>query len=102
MARFDVVLEDGSGRQRNCRLHLDAPSAGEALIRARVAMGSAVDPFEPGLRYAVFKHRRGRRRALVGYFLPPAGGDDGTAGVREPRRPRPAPPSLRAEALIPA
>lgn len=102
MARFDVVLQDARGSRRNCRLHLEAPSASEALVRARAAMGAAGGPFEPGFRYAVFRHRRGRRRALVGYFLPPSDGDDGSAGVREPRRPLPAPPSLRAEVPVPA
>jgi hypothetical protein len=42
---------------------------------------------------------RGRR--LVAVFMGP-GDDDGTAGVREPRRPRPTLPSLRAEADLPA
>jgi hypothetical protein len=102
MARFDVVLQDAEGSRRNCRLLVDASSASEALVRARASMGAAGVSFGPGCRYAVFKHRRGRRRALVGYFLAPGDGDDGSAGVREPRRPLPAPPSLRAEESVPA
>lgn len=38
-------------------------------------------------------------------FAPPAADgedDDGTAGVREPRRPRPAAPALAAELEVPA
>jgi hypothetical protein len=60
-------------------------------------MGAAGGSYGPGCRYAVFKHRRGRSRALVGYFLAPGDGDDGSAGVREPRRPPPAPPGLTAD-----
>ena len=41
-------------------------------------------------------------RRLVGAFLPEGGGGEGLAGVREPRRPLPTPPSLRAEAELPA
>ena len=51
--------------------------------------------------YAVYRHRRVRGRRLVGAFAPD-GPDDGLAGVREPRRPLPTPPSLRAEAELPA
>jgi hypothetical protein len=97
MARFDVVLEDGSGAQRNCRLHIEALSPAEALLRARGAM----PPLGGDHVYAVYRHRRARRRTLVGYYAGP-GGEDGSAGVREPRRPLPSPPSLSAAAEIPA
>jgi hypothetical protein len=98
MARYDVVLQDRVGSQRNCRLHIEAGSPGEALVRAR---GSMPAPGPDDEVYAVYRHHRGRGRKLVGYFGGP-GGDDGTAGVREPRRPLPNPPSLRAQAEPPA
>ena len=97
MATYDVQVRDHTGAMRNHRLHIEAASPSEAVMLARRQM-----PRPPGLEaYAVYRHRRLRGRKLVGLY--PAGdGDDGTAGVREPRRPHPAPPSLHAEAELPA
>jgi hypothetical protein len=97
MATYDVVVQDRGGRQCNYRLHVQAASTSEAVMWARFSMPPQADDH----LYAVYRHRRARRRKLVGYFAGP-GGDDGSAGVREPRRPAPAPPSLRAEADPPA
>lgn len=97
MSRYDVVLQGADGAQRTCRLHIEAGSPGEAVWRARRAMGAAATR-TTGELYAVYRHRRVRGRRLVGIF----GGDDGgTAGVREPRRPRPDLPSLRARLDVP-
>ena len=99
MATYDVQVRDHTGAMRNHRLHIEAASPSEAVMLARRDM-----PDSAGLEvYAVYRHRRLRGRKLVGLY--PAGGgggDDGTAGVREPRRPYPAPPSLSAEADLPA
>ena len=102
MARFDVVQRDGYGHACDIRPGLEAEGPAEALILARGSMARA-----PGAvpaddhTYAVYRRRRVRGRRLVAVFMGPEG-DDGTAGVREPRRPRPNPPSLRAEADLPA
>lgn len=96
MASYDVVLQDRAGGQRNCRLQVHAASPSEAVMWARASMPLSTEDH----LYAVYRHRRARGRKLVGLFAG-VGGDDGTAGVREPRRPLPAPPSLRAEADLP-
>lgn len=97
MARYDVQVHDDGGIMRNCRMHLQAASPSEALMLARTAM-----PDPPGAElYTVYRRRRLGRRKLVGTF-PAGGGDDGLAGVREPRRPHPTPPSLRAALDPPA
>jgi hypothetical protein len=99
MTTYDVHRQAGGhASQRAARLHLPADSAGEAVALARRALGA-----EHPEVYAVYRHRRLRRRKFVGLFAGPgAGPDDGTAGVREPRRPLPSPPSLRAEVPEPA
>lgn len=97
MAIFEVRLCDHRGDQHNAAAIVSAASPSEALILAR---GSLPARAEPHL-YAVYRRRRLGRHKLVGTF-PASGGDDGLAGVREPRRPRPSPPSLRAEADTPA
>jgi hypothetical protein len=98
MATYDVQVHDRVGIMRSCRLHLHAGSPSEAVMLARRAM-----PDPPGAElFTVYRHRRLGRRKLVGSFPAAGGGDDGLAGVREPRRPRPTPPSLRAEADPPA
>jgi hypothetical protein len=52
----------------------------------------------PGMELAVVIRKGLRRRATVLTGNPAGGPDDGgLAGVREPRRPKPSPPSLRAE-----
>jgi hypothetical protein len=97
MASYDVQVHDRVGVMRSCRMYLQAASPSEAVMPARRAM-----PDPPGAElYTVYRHRRLGRRKLVGSF-PATGGDDGLAGVREPRMPRPTPPSLRAEADPPA
>jgi hypothetical protein len=98
MATYDVQVHDRRGAMRHVLAHVDAGSPSEAILLARRTL-----PVSPGLElYAVYRHRRLRRRQLVGTFPAGGGGDDGLAGVREPRRPHPNPPSLRAEADLPA
>jgi hypothetical protein len=102
MARFDVVQRDQLGRACDIRPGLEADGPAEALLLARASMThepSAVRDDDHS--YAVYRRRRVRGRRLVAVFLGPDG-DDGLAGVREPRRPKPTLPSLRAEAELPA
>jgi hypothetical protein len=99
MATYDVHRQVGGRASAGAaRLHLSARSPGEAVALARRALGAG----GPDV-YAVYRHGRLRRRRFVGLFAGPggAGPDDGLAGVREPRRPLPTPPSLRAEAPDP-
>jgi hypothetical protein len=94
MAKYDVQVHDRVGVMRSCRMHLQAASPSEAVMLARQAM-----PDPPGAElFTVYRLRRLGRRKLGGSVPATGGGDDGLAGVREPRRPRPTPPSLRAEA----
>ena len=95
MRTFDVTARDRSGHLSSCTLSAD--NAGEAV--ARVRWTARADGTEV-VAYAVYRHRRVRGRRLVGLFAGP-GADGGPAGVREPRRPRPAPPSLSAHAIPP-
>jgi hypothetical protein len=91
MRRYDVEVHTGPGQRRDVRLRIEADNPGEAVVWARERMR----PHTAGEVYAVYRHRRVRGRKLVGYFAGP--GDDGAAGVREPRRPLPDPGTLRAE-----
>jgi hypothetical protein len=82
------VMRPVGGQPADCRLHVPAGSPGEAVWRASRQMRSSSTS---SLRvYAVYRHHRVRGRRFVGLF---AGGGDGSAGVREPRRPRPDLPS---------
>jgi hypothetical protein len=97
MARYEVRLRDHAGDRHHGAAVVSAASPSEAVMLARAGF-----PEPAGAHlYAVYRQRRLRRRKLVGTF-PLGGGDDGLAGVREPRRPLPAPPSLHAEADPPA
>ena len=98
MTHYDVQVHDRRGAMRHVLAHVEADSPSEAILLARRSL-----PVPAGVElYAVYRHRRLRGRQLVGTYPAGGGGDDGLAGVREPRRPRPSPPSLRAEADIPA
>ncbi|HEY7718464.1 MAG TPA: hypothetical protein VH915_06870 [Pedococcus sp.] len=88
MRSYDVVMRSADGEPVDCRLQVPAHSPGEAVCRASGQMRSPST--SPLTVYAVYRHRRVRGRRFVGLF---AGGGDGSAGVREPRRPRPDLPS---------
>ena len=90
MRTFEVTQRDSRGRGRStCRVA--AGDASEAVARVR-----AMAPVHAGATvYAVYRHRRLRGRRFVGLWSGAGpGSDGGPAGVREPRRPLPAPPSL--------
>ncbi|HET8767739.1 MAG TPA: hypothetical protein VFM86_10485 [Pedococcus sp.] len=96
MATYDVHVGDGRV-VRDFRAHITAASPSEAVQAARRAIP---EPAWHGL-VTVFRHRRLRGRALVGTYAAGGRGDDGSAGVREPRRPLPTPPGLSCEAEPP-
>jgi hypothetical protein len=105
MARYELIAHDRAGRPHGRPVLVTAASPGEAVMVGGPTLRRLTDrDCIHADRYAVYRHRRVRGRRLVGAFLPagPDGPGDGLAGVREPRRPLPAPPSLRAEAELPA
>ena len=101
MAIYDVVQHGQWPGPRGRALEISAASPGEAVMRARRALELTSPPGSgPGDPvYAVYRQRRVRGRRLVGVFG--AAGPEGTAGVREPRRPLTDPPSLRAVRDLP-
>src|SRR5689334_11825115 len=101
MARYELIAHDQSGRPHGRPVFVTAGSPGEAVMLGGPTLRRVTEHDRTHADvYAVYRHRRVRGRRLVGAFLPdgPGGNGDGLAGVREPRRPLPAPPSLRAEA----
>ena len=93
MARYQVTVdvEQGPRLDRTVR----ARSALAAYQSARSAL--IEDGVDPQARCLATVRRRSplRRATLVAGGPWTLGGDAGLAGVREPRRPSPAPPSLR-------
>ena len=102
MTRYELIAHDHLGRPQGRPVFVTAASPGEAVMVGAPTMRRVTerDRTHADL-FAVYRHRRVRGRRLVGAFLPDGGGD-GLAGVREPRRPLPTPPSVRAEAELPA
>jgi hypothetical protein len=94
MARYevDVCLRPGQRVRRKVRAR-SGHAAYERVVREHVEAGG-----EWSMVLAIVTKRGLRRRAtvLTGAQSGGDGGDDGgLAGVREPRRPKPNPPSLR-------
>jgi hypothetical protein len=94
MARYevDVCLRPGQRVRRKVRAK-SGHAAYERVVREHIEAGG-----EWSMELAVVTKRGLRRRATVLTGAQPGGdrGDDGgLAGVREPRRPKPNPPSLR-------
>ena len=99
MARYQVTVDVEKGP----RLHrtLRARSAQAAYQSVRSALiEQGVDPRAHCLA-SVRRRRRFRPSVLIAGGPWTDGGDDGSAGVREPRRPLPSPPSLSARLLPP-
>jgi hypothetical protein len=89
MARYDVDvrLKPGHHVRRKVRAR-SGHAAYERVAREHVEQGG-----EWSLDLAIVTRKGLRRKSTVLTAKPDAGG--GTAGVREPRRPKPNPPSLR-------
>jgi hypothetical protein len=102
MARYELIAHNRAGQPHGRPVFVTADSPGEAVMIGAPTLRRVIerDHTHADL-YAVYRHRRVRGRRLVGAFSPD-GPEPGTAGVREPRRPLPSPPSLRAEAELPA
>jgi hypothetical protein len=99
MARYRVTVdvEKGPRLDRTVR----ARSALAAYQSARSALiEDGVDPQARCLA-TVRRRRPLRRSTLVAGGPWTGGGDDGLAGVREPRRPSPSPPSLSLRRDLP-
>jgi hypothetical protein len=91
MARYDVDVCIKPG-QRVCR-RVRAKSghaAYERVAREHVESGG-----EWSMELAIVTRKGLRRRSTVLTGAMPGDDDGGLAGVREPRRPKPNPPSLR-------
>ncbi len=95
MARYDVDvrLRPGLHVRRQVRAK-SGHAAYERVLREHVEAGGEWQ-LDPAHGWAIVTRKGLRRKATV--LTGPDGGGDagGTAGVREPRRPKPSPPSLR-------
>jgi hypothetical protein len=99
MATYEVELHDRHGLWRH-RAVVRAAEPWDAVADARALLPETSDPDDT---YVVFQQRRLRRRRTllrVRAGGPWGAGGDG-AGVREPRRPKPGPGHLSAEADLP-
>ena len=92
MKLYEVVRHDGAGRHRGTFI-LPGLEPGDVMPMLD-RMAPSVEP----MTHDVYRIRRFRRPRHLVTFGPR--GDDGSAGVREPRRPLPHPPGLRAEAEL--
>ena len=107
MARYSVtlrVLPVPSCATLNARDALTARRVVQAPCARAAACLLAAPYVEAGLIVDWRARRSGIRqlaRRWSGWFVPD-GGDDGSAGVREPRRPRPSTGSASATAIDPA
>jgi hypothetical protein len=93
MARYDVDvrIKPGQHVRRKVRAR-SGHAAYERVVREHVESGG-----EWSMELAVVTRKGLRRRRSTVLTGNPAGGPDdgGLAGVREPRRPKPNPPTLR-------
>lgn len=93
MARYEVTIDVAHGPRVARKVRARCAEAAYQSVRSGLIEAGV----EPGERHlSTVRQRRLLRRTLQ--LLGSWGrgdGDDGTAGVREPRRPKPNPPSLR-------
>jgi len=98
MARYDVDIQVQPGE--HVRRKVRAKSGHAAYERVMCEHLERGGPMSMELAVVTRRGLRfgpGRRRSTVLTGQPPSDeGGGGLAGVREPRRPKPAPPSLRA------
>lgn len=99
MARYKVSIDVAHGARiaRTVRAR-SAQAAYQSVRSVLVESGVELD----GRHLSTVRRRRLLRRSLrlLGSW-DFRGGDDGSAGVREPRRPKPAPPSQRVGLIEP-
>ena len=95
MPRYEVSIDVAHGPRVVRTVHARSAQAAYQSVRSGL-IGTGADPDARHL--STVRRRRLMRRSLNLLGSWNLGeGDDGTAGVREPRRPRPAPPSLTNE-----
>jgi hypothetical protein len=99
MARFEVSIDVAHGLRVARTLRARSAQAAYQSVRSGL-IESGVD-LEAGHQSTVRRHRLLRRSLKLLGSWDLGDGDDGTAGVREPRRPKPAPPSLRVALIEP-
>jgi hypothetical protein len=94
MARYDVDVQIKRGEHVRRKVRAKSGHAAyERVMRQHIERGG-----EWGMEIAIVTRKGPRRRQTVLMGGTSDGGDDGgLAGVREPRRPKPNPPSLRAQ-----
>ena len=94
MARYDVDVRIQPGQHVRRKVRAKSGHAAyERVMREHVESGGSL-----AMELAIVTRKGLRRRSTVLTGAKPDRGDDGgLAGVREPRRPKPTPPSLRAE-----
>jgi hypothetical protein len=99
MARYEVTINVAHGRgvSRTVRAR-SAQAAYQSIRSGLIEAGVAPDAGH----LSTVRRRRLLRRSLnlIGSWGM-GEGDDGSAGVREPRRPKPVPPSLRVALVEP-
>ena len=93
MARYDVDVRIKPGQHVRRQVRAKSGHAAyERVVREHIEQGG-----EWSVELAIVTRKGLRRRSTVLTGAQPRGGDDGgLAGVREPRRPKPTPPTLRA------
>jgi hypothetical protein len=98
MARYQVDVRVGATSVLRKRIRAGSPEGARQIARGEMFLNGV----EPTMPYWMTVRRRGLRHSTVAYAggLPPGGPDP--AGVREPRRPSPPPPSLRVARDEPA
>jgi hypothetical protein len=104
MARYEVIIDVAHGPRVSRIVRARCAEAAYQAVRSGLIEAGV----EPGARELSTVWRLGLLRGslipLGSGDLPgidDGDGDDGTAGVREPRRPNPAPPSLRVALIEP-
>ena len=91
MARYDVDVRIQPGQHVRRKVRAKSGHAAyERVVREHVESGG-----EWSMELAVVTRKGLRRRSTVFTGAKPRGDDGGLAGVREPRRPKPTPPTLR-------
>ena len=100
MARYQVTVDVEKGPRLHRTLRARSAQAAYQSVRSTL-IEQGVDPRAHCLA-SVRRRRRFRPSVLIAGGPWADGGDDGSAGVREPRRPLPSPtPSLSARLLPP-